>query len=371
MPTYKYEEAFYPNPKYPLGSLAPLGSYANPYPAAQGPNYQLPGSTGPAHSTNTTESEIISSPEAHTWSPPAPTVVSQFDREALLHSGTGTAARIPQPPTVGMQAPTSTVREALLPANAISISYSAPSSRPGPPLPRSGSQQLTAFTNSHQRHVHFPEDSTRRPYHNVQQARSGPALIQERSNAEVLVLPAVRHQRDSSALEIVRHGLRTQSSDVWTGLVVQQLRASSTVRIQLPPDQGPRHVQGASQGASALTHQARERNSVEYAARAITVLRPFLLPEAQPGSRTITGGIVHNPVPIDGNRTTDVSVVDDIELRRAKRARPWQLCEICKQKPHLVMEKKIKFCHSCYGEAVAAEKAMSRRWIPKDGSQEG
>jgi len=71
---------------------------------------------------------------------------------------------------------------------------------------------------------------------------------------------------------------------------------------------------------------------------------------------------------IDGSRSTDTFVVDDVELRRAERARPWKLCEICKQKPHLITEKKIKFCHSCYGEAVAAEKVLSRSGMRRDGS---
>ncbi|MCJ1383646.1 hypothetical protein MMC17_006760 [Xylographa soralifera] len=367
MPSYKYEDAFYPNSNYPLGSLAPLGSYANPYPRGQSPNNQPAGSTRPVASTNTTVREFLSSPEVHTWSPPAPIPASPSDPEALLHFGSETAPGSLQLRTVGRLDPSlSTTGQAPLPTNVRQTSYSASTSRPAPSLPTIGHQQLTAIINDPQ-HVHFSEGGTQGVYRNPQQARSGLALIPERSNTERAVRAAADGQHNSSALQIARRGLPAQNSDVPTRLDIERAVAS----IHQPHDQTPRHVHHACPRAPTSFHRPMDGVFAEDTARVIIAQLLSLLPENQPGSRTNARETAHHPIPIDGGSSTETPAINDMELRKTKQGRPWELCEICKKKPHLVTEKRIKFCHSCYGEAVAAEKALSRRRARGGESREG
>ncbi|MCJ1418935.1 hypothetical protein MMC32_005286 [Xylographa parallela] len=360
MPNYKYEDAFYPNPNYPLGSLAPLGSYANPYPPGQGSNNPPPGSARPVALINTTLRTSTSSPEVHTWSPPAPMAASPSEPEVLFQVASGAIPGTIPPWTFGRQdSSLSPTGQVPLPDNARQNLCSASASRPAAPQPTIGYEHLTAITDDSQRHVHFSKGDTRMAYHNPQQARSGPVLILEHSNTEKSVAAAADRQHINSALQIAHRGSPTQSSDIRTRLDKER----SVVRIRQPPGQPPRHDHHAFSCAPASTHPPTDRMLVEDTARIIIAQLSSLLPESQPGSRTTTRETVHHPIPIEVKRSTKTSAVIDTEFRNTEQGRPWELCEICKKKPHLVTEKRIKFCHSCYGEAVAAEKALSRRKV--------
>ncbi|MCJ1431467.1 hypothetical protein MMC27_000820 [Xylographa pallens] len=368
MPNHKYEDAFYPNSNYPLGSLAPLGSFANPYPLGQGPNNRPPGSTRPVASINTTLRSSTTSPEVHTWSPPAPMAASPSDPEVHFHYGSGAIPGTIPPRTIGRQDPSlSPTGQAPLPTIARQKSYSTSASRPAAPSPTIGYERLTAVTDDSQRHVHFSSGGTRGTYHNPQKARSGPALIKEHSNTEKAVAAAADRQHNNPALQIARRRSPTQSSDIRTRLDIER----SVGRVLQSPGQPPRHDHHTSPCAPASDHHPTDRMFVEVAARTIIAQLSSLLPENQPGSRTSTRETVHRPIPIDVKRSTETSAVNDTEVRKSEQGKPWELCEICKKKPHLVTEKSIKFCHSCYGEAVAAEKALSRRKVRGDGSREG
>ncbi|MCJ1395565.1 hypothetical protein MMC18_008451 [Xylographa bjoerkii] len=369
MPTYKYEDAYYPNSNYPLGSLAPQGSYANPYPPGQGPNYQPPGSIGPAASTNTNVLEITSSPEIHTWSRLASNAASHRVHEVMSHFGSGNAPGSPQPQTTGRQvsSPTTT-KQISLSTKTRQIPYPTHSLRPTLPLPATRDPQPTGIANGPRRHVHFSEDETLGVDRSPQQGRSGPALDLERSQTEIAGAAATDRQRNSTALQLARCGLPTQPSDMRAGLAIEKWRASSAVRPQQPLVQPPRPAYQTSRRAPAPTHQPTDREFAEETSRSIMAQLSAQLPGHQPGLRPTIEGTVQGLMPIDDNSSSDAYDIDDLELQRAERAQPWEPCDICGKKPHLVTDKRIKFCHSCYGESIAAEKALSRRGARKDGS---
>ena len=227
-----------------------------------------------------------------------------------------------------------------------------------------GYQQLTANTNDSERHVHFSDGGTPGTHHNPQQALSGLVLTLEYSNTEKAIAPAANRRHNNSKLHLKRCGSSAQLSDVRTRLDTER----AIVSVHEPPDQPPEHDYRASARAPAPIHQTADRLFVEDSARVIIAQLSSLLLENQPRSRTNTRETVHHTNPIDGKRTIEASAVNDTELRESEQGRPWELCEICKKKPYLVTEKRIRFCHSCYGEAIAAEKALSRRRMLRDRS---
>ena len=354
MPAYKYKDAYFPNSNHPLGSLAPLGSFLNPYPPGHNSNHQSPGSARPAVSTETAVLEARSSPEAHTWSPPVSAPPQFIPDPVHDRIDAGNALKISPPATISSPAPSPTTTRQVPQLSSIT--------QPRPPLPTAGGQRLIPIAGPSERDIRFSEDCTPGGYHHSpQQARSGPAVGPARLDAETIAATTADQQRNSSALHITWRGLPTQSSSMRTSLTVERRGTPSPVTLEQPSLQSPRPCQQTSGRISCPACQPLDREFAKDAARAIITQLSSLLPENQPGLHTSTDSDVYHPILINNSISTDLLGVDDLELRRAERARPWEPCEICGKKPHLVTEMRIKFCHSCYGEAVAAEKALGRR----------
>lgn len=349
---------YLPDPNYPVGHRL------NPYPFGRGPDDQPPAqiqADAPNHESETQEPQhlhVLTLPpsDAYLLSAPTPTQQDHIrtSESSTLYVDTLTLR--------------TAVRESRQPMSSERYLPLVPTWETPPPI--SGTRRPPSLpsidgptprpaANLRSRHVHFDVDPVVREggeeeIWDRQGSRPVSGLTRGHPQSQIAPIISALEHPSPVVLRPTQCRTHTQPSPYRQPLTSE----ASWPRTLLPVQQHIRHVLAptvqqyrAEQSIENSTHAAPSQVLSSSAARQSTVDR--MLHANALGSQQA-----------DGPRTTNIAHAVDAEFERSEETQLWEVCSICQARPFQVKENKIKFCHGCYGEAVAAEKHLYLRSGP-------